>query len=106
MQHGEKPCRGVPPLEESLNDSVESLHDVIVDTKSPTRAREFRLECVPVLGSNLLSSPNYQMEGWSPKVRKLPFQVLMIVRNPRGLLEELIFSLRELMREPTFFREY
>jgi hypothetical protein len=30
----------------------------------------------------------------------------MIVRNPRGLLEELIFSLRELMREPTFFREY
>jgi hypothetical protein len=46
------------------------------------------------------------MEGWSPKVRKLPFQVLMIVRNPRGLLEELIFSLRELMREPTFFREY
>jgi hypothetical protein len=60
-------------LEESLNDGVESLHDVIVDTKSPTRAREFRLECVPVLGSNLLSSPNYQMEGWFAQGSKASF---------------------------------
>ena len=44
-------------LEQSLNNVIESLHDVVVGTKSPVRAGKFRLDCAPVLGSYLMSSP-------------------------------------------------
>src|SRR5215204_4523820 len=84
-------------LEQSLNNVIESLHNVVVGTKSPVRAGKFRLDCAPVLGSYLMSSPNCQMEDWFSEVRKLPCQELMVVCNPRGPLEKLILGLSKLV---------